>query len=616
MKLLELEEPTVTAKMADFLHMDGVCDLLLSFITQLDKGPRPSPQNYDNEGLKLSYKATILITADEPSDALHNFLSKKASVITKRVFDVFQDNSAGSFYHAARVLETLLRMFPAETYTAMTDDGLLEARMNSLLRHIGCVPVADITVMLVHMSPINRQSHLFAMAVQSRWNFILGISKMPFMLRVAEVAADPGRHCWVDGYVTAEEHTNAALQVLQEIVEKYSLEDGGGDILLQPFGYCLELLDLLMNCGLGLPIDYAESSGSAVSGQTTFAATMPRRVYLRCLCYLLNRSSKEEISMYAANPGGQPSLVSMPNKLYPLRPLMLQHLATRMPSVYRVLLTLAAEDGENSDDAADESREGTPSPTSLKVAYPGHVVKKSFSAYRVLLVEFFALMVEADSEVAPQVPLDLWKALIDLVFLYPHNNIYHSMFYRILYAVLRQNDENVLKNILQKSRLVAELFDHFMPYSEEGHAAGPGRGATSETVKKFALRGVITNCANAIRLQMETLPPTSFLHVYLMSHGKWTAFLPVMRVCYAKQQNTGLGFIVPDESKGPGSHVTSMQHLAALFAAKEEPDIDGIEHGSRYAKSLGFEGDTKWPTDSLADTPTKKKKKSKKKVQN
>lgn len=43
------------------------------------------------------------------------------------------------------------------------------------------------------------------------------------------------------------------------------------------------------------------------------------------------------------------------------------------------------------------------------------------------------------------------------------------------------------------------------------------------------------------------------------------------------QQNTGLGFIVPDESKGPGSHVTSMQHLAALFAAKEEPDIDGTQ---------------------------------------
>ena len=157
---------------------------------------------------------------------------------------------------------------------------------------------------------------------------------------------------------------------------------------------------------------------------------------------------------------------------------------------------------------------------------------------------------------------------------------------------------------------------------------------------------------------METLPPTSYLHVYLMSHGKWTAFLPLMRVgiviCFISskaslicvffffnvqnaaniQQNTGLGFIVPDESKGTGSHVTSMQHLAALFAAKEEPDIDGmfyvpfsafqyegflfcaigIEHGSRYAKSLGFEGDTKWPTDTMTDTPTKKKKKSKKKV--
>ena len=38
---------------------------------------------------------------------------------------------------------------------------------------------------------------------------------------------------------------------------------------------------------------------------------------------------------------------------------------------------------------------------------------------------------------------------------------------------------------------------------------------------------------------------------------------------------------------------------------------EGIDHGSRYAKSLGFEGETSWPVDGI---DTKKKNKNKKKV--
>lgn len=570
LKLLELDEPTITAKMVDFLLMEGVCDLLLSFITQLDKGPRPSPQNYDNEGLKLSYKAAILITADEPGDALFNFLNRKAGHIAKRVFEVFQDNSAGSFYHAARVLETVLRMFPVDTYKAITDDGRLEERMNSLLRHVGCVPVADVIVMLVCMSPISRQSHLYVTAAKNRWMFLSGLASMRFMLQVTAVAAHPETHCWTDGYVSAAQHASAAVQVLQELVEKFSLEDSG-ELLLQPFGHCAELFDLLINCSLGLPDGFDDFSDSFAAIPIGFEETIPRCVYLRCLCYLLKRSANREIAVYVANSGRAPSAVMVPNKLHSLRPLILEHVKRRMRSVHKILIALAEDDD---DCSANEDKEKTHDFPSSSVAYPGHVVKKSFSDYRVLLMEFFVLMIEADSDVAPEVPLELWKAIVNLIFLYPHNNIYHSMFFRTLYAVLRQNDESVLKNILQKSRLIAEFFDHFMPYSDDGHAAGPGRGASSEIVKKYALRGVISNCANAIRLQMETLPPNSYLHVYLMSHGKWTGFLPLIRKAANIQQNTGLGFFVPDETKGPAGG-SSMQHLAALFAGKEDPDIDG-----------------------------------------
>jgi hypothetical protein len=68
--------------------------------------------------------------------------------------------------------------------------------------------------------------------------------------------------------------------------------------------------------------------------------------------------------------------------------------------------------------------------------------------------------------------------------------------------VARQNDESVLKNVFQKARLITLLADNFEPYSDDGHASGPGRGASIDSVNKSSLRGIICNCSNAIRLQV------------------------------------------------------------------------------------------------------------------
>lgn len=44
-------------QMVDFLLQDGVCDILLSLITQIGtKQPRPSPSDAKSEALKLSYR--------------------------------------------------------------------------------------------------------------------------------------------------------------------------------------------------------------------------------------------------------------------------------------------------------------------------------------------------------------------------------------------------------------------------------------------------------------------------------------------------------------------------------------------------------------------------------
>jgi hypothetical protein len=136
-KMLELEEPTVTAKMIDFLLQEGVCEILLSFITQLGSdNPRPGPNDVKSDALRLSYRAVMLLTADEPTEALMAFLSKRAGLLARGIFEIYRDDSAASFYHFYRMLECLLRCFPGDVYESICGDGLMSDRMKSMLRYV------------------------------------------------------------------------------------------------------------------------------------------------------------------------------------------------------------------------------------------------------------------------------------------------------------------------------------------------------------------------------------------------------------------------------------------------------------------------------------------------
>merc|ERR1719218_295612 len=83
-----------------------------------------------------------------------------------------------------------------------------------------------------------------------------------------------------------------------------------------------------------------------------------------------------------------------------------------------------------------------------------------FSSHRAQLVELLVLMVEADESVASTISVDLWKHLINWNFDYPHNNIYQALFYRMLFAILRQNNEVTLRNLFKEAKIVTSLVDY------------------------------------------------------------------------------------------------------------------------------------------------------------
>jgi hypothetical protein len=101
-----------------------------------------------------------------------------------------------------------------------------------------------------------------------------------------------------------------------------------------------------------------------------------------------------------------------------------------------------------------------------------------------------------------------WPALVELLFLYPENNMYQIQFYRMLHAALKANHETTLKLVIQKCKFVSRAIT--------------GQGMTQ-------LGGVLLRCLNALRLCRDSLPPKAFLRHYLDSHDGWKSNLDTLR---------------------------------------------------------------------------------------
>ena len=136
------------------------------------------------------------------------------------MLQIFRYDARGSFYHAYRMLECLLRCYPAEVYEGLCSDGRLSKplfsnirsfihkymhmhaciytitiaspsfieilklhkyihkylhtyihtgeRMSNLLGHIGFSPVCELTIMIIALTPIARSSQLYIHTTKNR----------------------------------------------------------------------------------------------------------------------------------------------------------------------------------------------------------------------------------------------------------------------------------------------------------------------------------------------------------------------------------------------------------------------------------------------------------------
>lgn len=309
-------------------------------------------------------------------------------------------------------------MFPADVYEGITSDGLAEMRTLRLLRYIGYPPVGDLIVILVALTPIPRASSLYTSSSTNRWKYFEALSKSLFILKLVEVVVNPTENCRLDEYVTPEQHCSSAAQTLQELIEKLSIEEIG-EIVLQPLGYTPSLIESLLDCALG---SSPSSPGSFSPHQTHEAFLTSRYVSLRILSFLLKKSINSENICFVSGPNNNPIATLVPNRLFPLRPLMLQTFLSRLKDLELAIIG-----------TANAVRDMDP------VNHPGHKCHHPFSSHRSQLIELFVLILEGSAAemTIGEISVECWKLLIQWNFEYAHNNIYHSMFYRLLFAMLR-----------------------------------------------------------------------------------------------------------------------------------------------------------------------------------
>jgi len=78
------------------------------------------------------------------------------------------------------------------------------------------------------------------------------------------------------------------------------------------------------------------------------------------------------------------------------------------------------------------------------VKYSSYDVTHPFTSLRALIVEMMVLLIESDETVAALLSAEMWRLLVSWAIKYPHNNIYHALFYRLIFAVLRWTQYTIL----------------------------------------------------------------------------------------------------------------------------------------------------------------------------
>ncbi|CAI5704906.1 unnamed protein product [Peronospora effusa] len=581
--ILAKDNPVVTASLVSALSNDALLAHFVTFVARVDSdseqtlpdGPdaakvattedvanRREDETQENvtEELVTSYRATMLLTNDDTAEALLTFLGDKSKLLTRCLFRVFQCDAKGNLRHACRVIDQLLRFYLDDVYDVLGKDASTVARyMGAMLPYLEHAPVAELFLTLVCKPHSAAAMRFYTSTPPKKWAFFRALSEWKVLLVLAN-------HVCSTEY--GETHTVGAADVFVELLDRLAADENG-QLLLQPAAYCPELLEGLIRAAVELE-DSKKTMQRSV-GQRTAA--------MKCVFRLLQKSTLEKVQGPPTSPYqsfGATIVNLVPNQLGPLREKIYELVEQHLGELLKYLIQKYVIQ-QNIEMPNEES--GKPLPEGA-VRHTAYVVKVPFTELRLMLVETLVeVMAHNPRLMSEHFDVNVWRVLVTWFFEYSHNNLYHAAFYQLVFIALRTENQQALKVLVKKLRLATLLVEH---YRADGDV-------TSN-------KGYILQICNAIRLQAASQSPDAFLRNFLQSHTTWRGFEKELRDRTNSLCVNGLGFTVPQAVR-PGYQKGSWQML------NEEQDA-GIDHGSEFARSLGFMDDVAWPEDDAMDDST------------
>jgi hypothetical protein len=107
------------------------------------------------------------------------------------------------------------------------------------------------------------------------------------------------------------------------------------------------------------------------------------------------------------------------------------------------------------------------------ITFSAYEVPSAFTTLRVAnLTLLYDIYVAAPPPVSVLDALTgrFWKILVELLFLYKYNNIFHGIFYKLFVLMFKLNNQATLKNIFTKTKLITRMIEHYRSTEPTGRS--------------------------------------------------------------------------------------------------------------------------------------------------
>eukprot|EP00761_Pharyngomonas_kirbyi_P010147 gb/GECH01010165.1/.p1 GENE.gb/GECH01010165.1/~~gb/GECH01010165.1/.p1 ORF type:complete len:529 (+),score=128.34 gb/GECH01010165.1/:1-1587(+) len=387
-KLLDLEQPEISSPMVTFMENEGILELLLSFVIQVDI---PKQNVADTVLFARAHKTVELITDTSKTTLTPLFLQDYDNLVSF-IFRAFEPSARCNMFHFLRIFEFMYEMQPQRMLEIISKNNMISYLINNL----HSPPIREALYKLIDCPKC-------PMKAKARFHNFLKNEDM--MVQIAH-------HIFNDK--SSDSLCFGSKETFVRLYHSLSGDSCGGSVLStlastdEPF---------IENIFLGM----FNSKQSYVS-----RLSCSELLYeLFCLTSTANEQAKTEDKITEGS-----ALLALLN-------------------FHKVILNVLREHFSLFNSYLMEEHQRKQEKASQKLQLSAFTVRAPFSVLRMSILELLTIVLKSENEeFLPQISNEAWRVLVTWFFEYKFNNFYHNTFLSLFSQLLtyeygdQEDDEN------------------------------------------------------------------------------------------------------------------------------------------------------------------------------